>query len=202
MAREGRRLCGWHDTPLSPVGVRQAACLAEHLRTEAVEAVYASTLTRARETARKLARVWRVETFYLSDLCEISCGQVDGLPLGIVQNTFSELWQRNLAHTDDEFRWPGGESYREFRTRVVAAVERIAVAHSGQRVAVVTHAGVVSQIMGALTGTSPARWDLWRPGNCSVTEIRWRIHHGHVVRFDWRPAAGRALVAGQLAESR
>jgi Histidine phosphatase superfamily (branch 1) len=99
------------------------------------------------------------------------------------------LWQRNLAHSDDEFRWPGGESYLEFRGRVLGVVQRLAAAHRGQRIAVVTHAGVISQVMGVLQGASPARWDLWRAANCSATEIRWRREAGTVVCFDWRPAA-------------
>jgi broad specificity phosphatase PhoE len=52
----------------------------------------------------------------------------------------------------------------------------------------VTHAGVISQIVGALHGTSAARWELWRPRNGSVTEVRWQDGRGALVFFDRLPS--------------
>ncbi|CAN5749340.1 hypothetical protein BH24GEM1_BH24GEM1_31730 [soil metagenome] len=57
-----------------------------------------------------------------------------------------------------------------------------------------THAGVISQILGALAGTSPARWEAFRPGNAALTEIDWTRGSGTVLSFDDRahlPAAWR-----------
>jgi broad specificity phosphatase PhoE len=65
-------------------------------------------------------------------------------------------------------------------------VRSIAAAHQSGRVAIVTHAGVISQIIGSLSGVSPARWGLFRPGNASVTELTWRSGSGVVVSFDCR----------------
>jgi probable phosphoglycerate mutase len=119
---DGARLSGWHDPPLSPLGAQQARLLATSLRSERVAALYTSTLTRARQTAATLADALGLEPIDEPDLREISCGDLDGRSLATVQRRFPELWQRNLSQSDADFRWPGGESYRELRLRVLGAL--------------------------------------------------------------------------------
>jgi alpha-ribazole phosphatase/probable phosphoglycerate mutase len=53
-------------------------------------------------------------------------------------------------------------------------------------VLVVTHAGVISQILGALRGVRPARWEPLRPGNASLTSVTWQGDGGELLRFDDR----------------
>jgi broad specificity phosphatase PhoE len=62
----------------------------------------------------------------------------------------------------------------------------VVASHPGERLAVVTHAGVVSQALGALARTSAARWESFRPGNTAITELRFRGEIGVVTRFDDR----------------
>ena len=57
--------------------------------------------------------------------------------------------------------------------------------HEG-RIALVTHAGVIGQILGALAGTSPAQWESFRPGNTGLTEIEWANGRRMVLRHDDR----------------
>jgi broad specificity phosphatase PhoE len=183
----GARLCGWTDPPLSSLGWAQVLRLRAHLAAErGFTAVYASPLRRARDTAEVLARRLQVRLHTCAGLREIGCGVLDGWPLEEVRRSYAQLWRRNLAQTDEAFGWPGGESYRAFRSRCLATIRGIAAAHPGERVLVVTHAGVISQIMGALAGTSAARWEAFRAGNASITELRWCGTGGAVVRFDVR----------------
>jgi alpha-ribazole phosphatase/probable phosphoglycerate mutase len=192
------RLCGWADPPLTPLGRAQAARVAEYLAGEPrPAALYASPSARAHETATALGHRLGLPPRLVPALREIHCGRLDGRPLAEVRRRYPELWARNLAQVDDDFRWPGGESYRGFRARVLAALGRIAAAHAGQRVVVVTHTGVISQAIGALDGTAAARWEAHRAGNASLTEVRWPAGDvpgartgpggaGTLVRFDVR----------------
>jgi broad specificity phosphatase PhoE len=138
---------------------------------------------------------------WCDDLREIDCGDVDGMPVGDVEARYPERWRANLRQEDDHFRWPGGESYQELRERCLAAVRAIAGAHRGQRVMVFTHAGVISQLLGAIHGLGAARWESFRPSNASLTYIDWQGDEGELVGFDEAKhlaivsSAGRVLVA-------
>jgi broad specificity phosphatase PhoE len=180
-------MAGCTDVPLSPRGRLQLEQLQAHLaRTRAFDAIYSSPLSRASETAQVLADAGLGPLRLCPALKEINCGEVDGLPVREVQSTFPELWRENMRQVRPDFRWPGGESYREFRERCIAAVQSIAADHPSGCVAIVTHAGVINQIMGSIHGLSPARWEPFRPGNASVSELIWQGSRALVVSFDCR----------------
>ena len=182
------RMSGWTDFPLSSEGRRQASLLAERLRSQqrVFDAVYSSPLQRAADTARALSMQCPRAVEFLDSLREIGCGCVDGMPIPEVQRKYAEQWQGNLLQNDEHFRWPGGESYRELRNRCIDAVRTLAGRHPRQCIAIVTHAGVISQILGSLHGLNPARWERFRPGTCSLTELEWERDMGRLLTFDDR----------------
>jgi alpha-ribazole phosphatase/probable phosphoglycerate mutase len=178
---------GWTDEPLSERGRREAVLLRERLVAERPPAaIYTSPLVRARVVADSLLAGGLGPPTSDGDLMEIGCGELDGWDVERVRLEYPILWRRNEAQADERFRWPGGESYREFRARCLGAIDRILRAHPGERIVVVTHAGVVSQILGDIAGTNPARWDLFRPGNASITTVACLARERHLVAFDDR----------------
>jgi broad specificity phosphatase PhoE len=48
----------------------------------------------------------------------------------------------------------------------------------------VTHAGVISQIVGYIEGENPARWESFRPRNATTTQVEWREGNLRLARFD------------------
>jgi broad specificity phosphatase PhoE len=185
----GAQMSGWTDLPLSEEGREQLA----QLRRAATggpsfAAILSSPLQRALQTALALREAGLGEVQTVEALREIHCGRVDGLDVEVVQREFPLLWARNLRQDDADFRWPGGESYREFRERCTGALRALCRAHPGARLALVTHAGFISQVVGALCGHSPARWSTFRPDNIAVTEIRWNGDSGALVAFNQPPA--------------
>lgn len=181
------RLNGWHDVELTPAGEREVLLLRDALRDgPPLDAAYASPLSRAVATARALPPARRGPLRLLRSAREIGCGEADGLLVAEARLRFPRHWAKNLAQDDDAFRWPGGETYREFRRRCVLMLDGLAARHTGERLAVVTHAGVVATIVGAITGVPAARWEPNRPANASITEVRWARGTGEVVRFDDR----------------
>src|SRR5574338_1559107 len=167
------RLCGALDLPLSQTGREEVRELALNGSRESANALYTSPLIRARDVATALGALWRIEPIVENGVSEIDCGRFEGMPIDALQKQYPELWAANLAQRDEDFAWPGGESYREFRSRVLRGVERIASAHQGAQVAIVTHAGVITQILGALRGRSPAAWEPDRPEPLTATEVTW-----------------------------
>ena len=168
----GRRLCGSLDVPLAPAGRAHLKSVIEAERKKPVpHALYTSSLARAREVGLELGRAWDLEPRMVEWAREIHCGDVEGLPLHQLQRDLSALWARNQAQTDNGFAWPGGETYAQFRARVIAGIRATAIAHAGERVAVVTHAGVISQALGAIKGRPPCVWEADRPQPLTATEV-------------------------------
>jgi broad specificity phosphatase PhoE len=179
------RLSGWTDVPLSAEGALEAALVARALCADApFGAVYASPLQRARQTAERIRESVRAQLLVEPGLREIHCGDVDGRSVEHVRLHHPAAWARNAGERDEDFRWPGGESYREFRARCLRAARAIASRHRGERVLLVTHAGFISQVLGWIAGVSCARWSSFRPRNASISVIEWSRGRGEIVTFD------------------
>ena len=131
------RLQGHTDRPLNEYGRRQARELASRLAGEGADALYASDLARARETAEIVGVELGLPVVLDADLRERNWGTWEGL-------TPSE---RDAV----EFE---GESHEEHRERIMRAVRRIAERHPGQRVVVVTHGGSMRRIQAAVMGVA------------------------------------------------
>jgi broad specificity phosphatase PhoE len=168
------RLCGSFDVPLTPEGHAHVQALVQHRPQRPVpDALFTSTLSRTREVAVALGRAWALEPQFAEWAREIDCGTLEGMPLAQLQCDFPELWARNQAQVDDAFAWPGGETYAQFRSRVLAGLEAVAAGYTGRRIAVVTHAGVISQVLGVIRVRPPAIWSKDRPDPLTATEVTW-----------------------------
>jgi probable phosphoglycerate mutase len=141
-----RRLQGHLDIALNAEGERQAAALAEALVGETVDAIVASDLMRARQTAEAIARR-RGQQVALDPLLRERCyGGFEGLLYSEIAARFPVEFAAWQARDVDAVLPPGtnrGESFREFYARSVGAMLRRAAAHPGQTVALVAHGGVL-----------------------------------------------------------
>ena len=154
--REGRWQ-GWADPPLNETGREQARQLAEQLRATPFDAVYSSDLRRAHETAVIVAEPHGVPVAADPGLREIDVGSWSGL-------TRAEIDER-FPGTDR----PDGETRDAHFARVLHAVERIARAHSGERILVVSHGGTMRALR------SHASDEPFHPiENCGVIELHFR----------------------------
>ena len=177
-------LCGSYDAPLSIAGRAQVERLSARLASDEASALYSSPLRRAIGTAAAAPPTLQAYMRVLRSLAEVDCGILDGLAIESVRRDYAAVWAENEAQSNDEFRWPGGESYRGFRSRVMRAVRAIARKHSGERVLLITHAGVINQVLGTIAGQSAARWENFRPRNAAITEVIWKGDTGGLVAFD------------------
>jgi broad specificity phosphatase PhoE len=123
---------GQGDPPLNELGVRQAAALAERMRDAEIDALYSSDLRRALETAEILAAAKALRVTPDPGLREIDVGSWTGL----TREQIGERFPGDEWCTD-------GESRAAFHIRAISTVERIASAHVGSSILLVTHGGVV-----------------------------------------------------------
>lgn len=164
------------DTGLTPLGVAQAERLRERLMATGeigAEALIASTLPRARQTAEIIAPALSLPILWDDEVQELRVGEADGLSV-------AEFRERYGApkYEFDPFRpiAPGGESWAGFLVRVGEALERITAEHEGQRIAIVCHGGIIDasfQIFGEVNLLAPKRFD-FDTRNTSITH--WRRH--------------------------
>jgi broad specificity phosphatase PhoE len=137
---------GHGDPPLSQRGRGQAALLAEQLRDEKVDVLICSDLGRARETAQYLARAWNLNAEPDARFRELDIGDWTGLTREEILERAGERLLRFDAEEPD-VRPGGGESRREIRERVRGALAQVASERAGQRVALVTHLGVIRALI-------------------------------------------------------
>lgn len=132
-----RRVQGHTDRPLNATGEAQARALAEELRGERLDAVYASNLSRARETARPVADRLGLTVEELPELREKHFGTWEGL-------LDTEIRERFPAHTGP---WGDAEAGEELAERVLRALHTIADRHPDGRVLVVSHGGPLRAVL-------------------------------------------------------
>jgi 2,3-bisphosphoglycerate-dependent phosphoglycerate mutase len=130
------RIQGHSDVPLSELGRRQGVAAAEVLASLALDALFASPLQRAYETAEIIAARLKLPIRLDDRLKEIDVGIFQGL----LRTELDNLYPAEIARwtsEDLDYVVPGGESRRQLVARGRAALRSIAEA--GHR-----HAGVVS----------------------------------------------------------
>jgi probable phosphoglycerate mutase len=128
-------LQGHTDRPLSDFGRRQARQLAEELEGEPFDAIYASDLARARETAEIAGERLGLPVVLDPDLREKDWGTWEGLTA--------------VERDRVEFVGEPTEAHQE---RMLRALTRIAERHPGGRVLVVTHGGSMRRVQTAALG--------------------------------------------------
>lgn len=139
------RFQGHVDVGLNAIGLEQARRLAGRLAGEKAHRIYASDLLRAQQTAHPVARQLGMGSVTDPALREQSFGRVDGMRVEDIQKQHPEAWAAWLQFHED-YAMPGGESIRQFHTRVMDAVNRLVAAHRGETLVIVTHGGVLDMI--------------------------------------------------------
>ncbi|MBN2350978.1 MAG: histidine phosphatase family protein [Spirochaetales bacterium] len=142
---------GHLDSPLTPLGRKQAEALAAGLRAHRIDAFYASDLGRARETADVISRA--IGLPYETD------ARLRERNLGIIQGfTSAEFAVHHAAELarfkggDPDFRLSEGESERERFLRHTACLEDLAGRNPGRTVLIVTHGGALRSFMDRTLG--------------------------------------------------
>lgn len=167
------RFGGHTDTPLSPLGRRQAQATAKALASEKFDAVYASDLPRAIATATPLAQLTGAPLETTEALRERSVGVMEGLTFAEAAAQHPEQYQA-LLRRDFDHVLLGGESYRQMLDRAAAKLDEAIDKHKGGRIALFTHTGTICililHLMGALD--APELKPVWiATQNCGLARF-------------------------------
>ena len=97
-----------------------------------------------------------------------------------------EIWAAWLRHEAD-LAPPGGESNLQFHARAIGALQALAKAHRGQRIAVVTHGGVLDMLWRTVHGLPLSGARSCQIPNTGLNRVQWDGARLKII--DWADAS-------------
>jgi 2,3-bisphosphoglycerate-dependent phosphoglycerate mutase len=200
------RMQGRTDIALNAVGQAQALALLPMLTgahtQRAFAALYATPLRRAQQTAAPIANALALPVGIVVDLQERAFGVIEGQPYATVRDgvgatpeltiVAQAMHRRELDYLPPIGASGQSETLRQFYRRTVQAAQHLAAAHSGQRILVVSHGGVLDCLWRWANGVAidaPRRWSVV---NASVNVLRIHAANHSVDVLAWGVQADRA----------
>ena len=141
---------GIADPELSAEGHEQSKKMAAYLASENIDAVYASPLRRARETAQPLIEKLGIQYEICEGVAEFDRNSNEYVPIEELRATNDPRWQKMMQGEWDET----ADSLEVFRDRVISSINELIERHPGEKVAVVCHGGVINQYLAYVLGIS------------------------------------------------
>jgi len=129
---------GRTDIPLDETGLREAELAAEYFRPIHLQAIYSSPLSRARQTAQKIAQFHALDVQPLDGIIDMSFGSWEGRSLREVEER-DEAHFRQWREQPHLVKLPGGETLDEVRARAMAALGEVISEHPERTVVLVSH---------------------------------------------------------------
>lgn len=172
---------GGIDAPLTALGRRQAERAGAYLAAQfKISALYASTYTRARETAEIINRYLRLPPpFLVDDLREAT--QEYGAAMHLFDSPLAALDLRQPVRPADL-----SDYYRHFHERVARGLDSILERHvdlidTDSQIAVVIHGGTCGTILRNLMGTHHFGV---HTENTGMHILKWAEHRWHLVALN------------------
>lgn len=138
-ANLGDRFAGHTDANLTEKGLKQAKLAGEYLNQYDIDAIYASPLKRAYNTAKPISDLKNLPIITDEGLMEIYGGGWENLSFSEIKERFPNeygLWMSDIGNA----RCNDGESLKELYDRVVKTITKIATENSGKTICIATHA--------------------------------------------------------------
>ena len=166
-----------YNPKLNATGRKQAAELAQKLKTVNFDIIYSSPLNRARQTAEFVAQTnkFSPQIEIIDNLREGNLGEAEGEKTDDLYRRFPEITHKYLYPTrrNWDLAFPGkdSESKRQIFDRVIGAVKEIAY-RPGNVIGIATHGGVLNALACGLNLPKT------QFANCDVIHLRYNSTGG------------------------
>ena len=165
------KFAGFSDFDLTDLGRKQAELAAEYIKKHyKVDAVYASDLLRAYNTALPTARAFGLEINKSEALREVYAGKWEGMKYADINKTEGEIFSKWFKDYLNAY-CPEGESVTDVCRRVWPEVKRIVEAHKGETVVIASHANPVWAIRELTQKEGEERTNNELPPNASISVV-------------------------------
>jgi probable phosphoglycerate mutase len=179
----------YDDQPLSELGRRQSIALAARMRQITVSAIYSSPIKRARQTASVVGEAHGLEVVVDEALREVDLQPDPHLLTNLDAEERARAVRAYLHDIESAALrvgiWsliPGCEPSAAFRARLTSVMDRIVRQHPGERVAIVTHTGVINAYIAAALGLER---DFFFPAsNTSISILRVKGQRHLLIRLN------------------
>jgi 2,3-bisphosphoglycerate-dependent phosphoglycerate mutase len=157
---------GAADPELSDEGRAQTEHLATYLSSERLDAIYASPMQRAVQTAAPVAAVQSLTVQICDDVAEFDRDSNEYIPAEEMKASNDPRYQAMIDGIWDSER----ETAAQFRSRIVDTVESLVAAHTAERIAVVCHGGVINAYLSNVLGLTYSR-GFFYPNYTSINRV-------------------------------
>lgn len=157
-ASKDGRFTGATDIPLSKEGRIHASELAVRLARYPLDAIYASSMQRARETAGFTARVHGMKVTLVPELREMNHGVWDGKDREEILQQYGQAQLDEYDRDPFHFRPENGESGEDVLKRAAPALSQLVKKHDGQTILVVAHKTTNRLLICKFLGLDPQQY--------------------------------------------
>lgn len=185
-ANREHRFAGHSDFPLTDLGKIQAEKCSEALRDEKIDAIYASDLSRAFETAVPVAKAHNLPVIPHEGLREIFAGEWEGKTFEELDRCYPEsfgVWKTDLGHAHPD----GGESVAEIFERIITTLGEIAKENEGKTICIATHATPIRAVCTAAIGGAPE----------DMSKLTW-MPNASLNLFEYEEGSFKAIYTGRI----
>jgi len=133
---------------LTKKGKEQIKKVAKLLKKEKIDLIFASPLTRTKETAKIVAEELKVPLFFEKRLQEINVGIFNGKKIKDYQNYFQKREEKI------EKKPPKGENWQEVAKRIIPFIEELNRKYQNKKILIVSHQDPLIVIQGKMEGLS------------------------------------------------
>ena len=167
-ANRDRRYAISGDVPITPLGRRQAAQVAQQITKRfKPERLISSDFRRALQTSTIISAEVNLPVQVVKGLHERDMGCLKGEPF----ERFAEIIKEDSSYDPERpWRWrpTGGESFEDVRIRVTSVIEDLSQSYPTEEVVVVSHGAVMLSLWAHCTG----KWGYaHHPVNCGIVVI-------------------------------
>jgi broad specificity phosphatase PhoE len=161
---------GHTDIPLNETGRQQARALARRLATWPIQAIYSSDLLRAAETAEIIGQLHDLSPIQEYDLRERYGGFFEGLDGEQIRSNHSAEWEALVMGQELD----GVEGNTAVQDRMWQFFEKVAAAHPGEMVVMVSHGASLGMLLAKALGFTAAqrpRFTMRQNTGLSIVEV-------------------------------
>jgi alpha-ribazole phosphatase len=151
------KVLGWTNARLSQTGFEQAQRLRDSFSGLKLSAVYSSDLQRARLMAETIAEPHALEVRANASWREINMGEWEECSISSLHGHAPEM-VKQLFEDPFSFQYPGGESFKDFVSRIKCSTDQLLSFHDSGVIVLVTHGGVCRTILGEALEIPTRNW--------------------------------------------